>query len=109
MFSYLKEYFNWKALAVCLALVAIGLLSIYSATFDINNAANFRRQLSWAVIGFVAMVAVAFVPMKTIQRLALPTYAVVFAILIIVLAVGSVHKGSRSWFGASGFGGQPSE
>jgi rod shape determining protein RodA len=109
MVSYLKEYFDFRACVFCLVLVIIGLMSIYSATFDINNAANFHRQALWAGIGFVVMLVTAVLPLHTIQRLSFGFYFTTLAILIIVLVVGSTIKGSKSWFGIGGIGGQPSE
>jgi len=109
MNQYFKEYFDTKTFLICLGLVAMGLLSIYSATFDINNAANFHRQAVWAAIGFVGMLITAFLPARTIQRLAFGLYATVIVVLLIVLVVGSTIKGARSWFGVAGLGGQPSE
>ena len=92
-----------------MALVIIGLLLIYSATFDINNAANFHRQSLWACIGFLVMMVTAFIPLRTVQRLSFAFYFSVMAILVVVLVVGSTIKGSKSWFGVGGIGGQPSE
>jgi rod shape determining protein RodA len=109
MFSYLKEYFDFRAFLICLALVFVGLVSIYSATFDINNAANFHRQALWAGIGFIIMVATSFIPLRTLQRLSISFYFIVLAILMIILVIGSTIKGSKSWFGIGGIGGQPSE
>ncbi|MGB2869421.1 MAG: rod shape-determining protein RodA [Bacteroidota bacterium] len=104
--SFVKEYFDFKSFLLCIGLVAVGLLSIYSATFDINNALNFKRQAMWAGVGFFAMLVAAFMPLKTVQRLSLPIYIVSIAILAVVLFAGSTVKGSKSWFA---FGGQPSE
>jgi rod shape determining protein RodA len=109
MFSYLKEYFDFRACLFCVALVIIGLMSIYSATFDINNAANFYRQTLWAGIGFIVMLVTAFIPLRTIQRLSFAFYFTMLAVLMVVLVVGSTIKGSKSWFGIGGIGGQPSE
>jgi rod shape determining protein RodA len=109
MVSYLKEYFDFRACFICLALVIIGLMSIYSATFDINNAANFHRQALWAGIGFLVMMITAFVPLRTVQRLSFAFYFTTLAVLAIILVVGSTVKGSKSWFGVGGIGGQPSE
>jgi rod shape determining protein RodA len=109
MFAYLKEYFDFRALLLCLALVIIGLMAIYSATFDINNAANFYKQAVWAGIGFILMLVTAFVPLRTVLRLSFAFYFTTIAILVVVLIIGSTIKGSRSWFGIGGIGGQPSE
>ncbi|HVN47662.1 MAG TPA: FtsW/RodA/SpoVE family cell cycle protein, partial [Bacteroidota bacterium] len=89
MFSYLKEYFDFKTLLTCTLLLIIGLLSIYSATFDINNAANFHRQLVWVAAGLIVMIVIVFTPLRTIQRLAFPFYFSTLAILIVILLIGS--------------------
>jgi cell division protein FtsW (lipid II flippase) len=44
MLEYLKEYFDYKALLICLGLVAVGLLSVYSATYDVGAAAASDSQ-----------------------------------------------------------------
>ncbi len=109
MLQYIKEYFDAKSFLICIALVFIGLLSIYSATIDINNAAIFYRQAIWAAIGFVVMLITAFIPLKTLHRLAFVFYVISILILIAIIFVGTTIKGSRSWFGLGGLGIQPSE
>ena len=109
MFSYLKEYFDFRACLFCLILVIAGLVSIYSATFDINNAANYYKQALWAGIGLIVMMITAVIPLRTVQRVSFAFYFTTLAILAIVLVVGSTIKGSKSWFGIGGIGGQPSE
>jgi rod shape determining protein RodA len=110
MLEYFKEYFDYKAVAVCLCLVAVGLLSVYSATYDVGAATAFDRQLVWAGIGLAALVAAALFPPKTLQRIALPLYVLTLGVLLGILVVGHTVAGSKSWFGvARGFGGQPSE
>jgi rod shape determining protein RodA len=109
MFSYFKEYFDFRTCIICIALVIIGLMSIYSATFDINNAANFYRQALWAVIGLLVMLITALIPLRTLHRLSFAFYFAMLAILVMVLVIGSTVKGSKSWFGIGGLGGQPSE
>jgi len=109
MYDYFKEYFDFKTFFIVLALVAIGLVSVYSATYDARAGAIFERQLMWCAAGFLAMLATAFLPLRTIQRLSLPAYFVMLAVLLFVLVIGRTVSGSRSWFGVGGLGGQPSE
>lgn len=109
MNSYLKEYFDYKTLFTGLALVVIGLVSIYSATLDVNSAANFYRQGLWSMFGLIALIVVAFFPIKTLQRLSLPVYAISLALLAIILVMGHTVNSSKSWFGLGGLGMQPSE
>jgi rod shape determining protein RodA len=109
MLAYFKEYFDWKTFVISLGLVGIGLISIYSATYDASQSAIFFRQLAWAGVGFVGMMAAAMVPIRTIQRLTWGFYGTMLIVLVAILLIGSTVKGSRSWLGVGGLGGQPSE
>lgn len=109
MLDYFKEYFDFKSFFLTLALVGIGLLAVYSATYDAGAGAIFQRQLLWAGVGFFGMMAAALIPLKTISRIAIPAYAVSLLILLMVLLLGKSVSGSKSWLGVGGLGGQPSE
>ncbi len=109
MNSYIKEYLDYKTLLSGLALVTIGLVSIYSATLDVNSAANFYRQGLWSMFGLIALIVAAFFPIKTLQRLSLPMYVASLALLGVILLLGHTVNSSKSWFGVGGLGMQPSE
>lgn len=109
MRDYVREYFEVKTFFLTLALVVIGLVSVYSATYDAGATGTFYRQMMWAVAGVVMMTAASLVPLKMIQRLAVPSYVLVLAMLAALLLVGKTISGSRSWFGFGGYGIQPSE
>jgi len=109
MLSYFREYFDFYLFFACLVLVVIGLISIYSATYDVNNALSFQRQLIWASCGLVLMLMMAFLPLRLIRRLSPWFYALCLAVLVLVLIFGTVVKGTKGWFGIAGLGGQPSE
>ncbi len=109
MNSYIKEYFDYKTLVSGLALVCIGLASIYSATLDVNSAANFYRQGLWSMFGLIALIVAALFPIKTLQRFSLPMYIVAIALLGTILVLGHTVNSSKSWFGFGGMGMQPSE
>ncbi len=113
MFDYFREYFDFKAFGLCLALVAIGLLSLYSATYDAGAGMIFQKQITWGIVGLVALLISALFPYKLLQRIALPVYALTLGALFSVLMIGHVSSGSKSWFGVGAFGShlgvQPSE
>jgi rod shape determining protein RodA len=109
MTSYIKEYFDYKTFCIICALVLIGFLSVYSATFSVNNALNFYRQIIWGSIGLIIMLVAGFIPLRTVQRLSVPFYFLILFVLLIVLVIGITVKGSKRWIGVGGFGGQPSE
>lgn len=109
MIDFFKEYFDFRTLAITLALAAIGLFSIYSATYDAKVGFVFYRQLAWSGISIFGLLVAAFLPLKTLQRIAIPSYVTTIVLLVIVLILGKTISGSKSWFGIGGFGIQPSE
>jgi len=109
MMRYLAEYFDLRVFLATLALVAIGLVSIYSATYDARASEIFWRQLTWGGIGLAAFLVVTFLPLRTIQYVALGAYALSVLMLVIVLLLGKTVAGSTSWFTLGSFGFQPSE
>jgi len=109
MNPFFKEYFDRTSFLICIALVVIGLASIYSATFDTNAAGRFDKQLLWACLGFVSLVVTMFTPLRVIQRWSFALYLLSLLGLGAVLAIGTREHGSQSWFGVGGMGGQPSE
>jgi len=103
----LAEGIDGPLLAVALALTAIGLAALYSASYE--NSARVVAQLGNLAVALAAMWLVAQVPPQTLARLALPAYALALALLLGVAAFGEVVNGARRWLNL-GFGRfQPSE
>ncbi len=109
MKNYVKEYFDYKTFAVVIVLIAIGFISIYSATFNAGASEIFHKQILWFLVGFMGMAIVLFLPLRALQSLTLPLYMFSLLILLVVLAHGKTVAGSTSWLGFLGIGGQPSE
>jgi cell division protein FtsW len=94
-------------------LVIVGLMMVYSATFDWSYQAHrdsFRiasRQFLWVGLSLVAMVVVAAVPYDWWQSMAVPIMVGGLLLLILVLIAGEDRFGARrSFFDGSV---QPSE
>lgn len=109
MNTFFNEYFDRVTFFTVLGLVGIGLLSVYSATFDAYEGRDFYRQLLWAGIGFTLMMTMMLLPLRWMQRSALPLFFASLSLLILVLLVGKRVYGSQSWLGVAGLGIQPSE
>ncbi len=104
-----RERIDYLTLTITLLLIVISVASVYSATYDAGAATYFNRQLLWSLIGFVLMIATMFVPFRSLQLVAYPLYGVSLFVLIVILAMGKVVAGSKSWLGVGGLGLQPSE
>lgn len=109
MNSFFKEYFDRTIFFCVLSLVGIGLLSIYSATFDAYEGRDFYRQLMWVGVGFVSMITMMLMPLRWLQRNALRIFFSSLTLLVLVLVAGKRVYGSQSWLGFAGLGIQPSE
>jgi rod shape determining protein RodA len=103
----LAEGIDGPLFTIALALTAIGLAALYSASYE--NAARVVAQLGNLAVALTAMWLVAQVPPQTLARLAVPAYALALLLLLGVAAFGEVVNGARRWLNV-GFGRfQPSE
>ena len=96
-------------LLTTLLLIGVGLVMLYSATYQWSLAV-FRRQLVWLAVGAVGVVALAAIPPRVWLRFYKPLYALNVAMLLGVLAFGAERKGAQRWLELpGGFQLQPSE
>jgi rod shape determining protein RodA len=103
-------------LCTTLALAAIGVVMVYSATQHKLAAAGadpqlyLIRQAIWVILGIVAMVAMTFVDYRLIRDFSPVVYlATVFVLLAVLSPLGSASKGAQAWFQVGAFQFQPSE
>lgn len=109
MNNWFEEKVDFSILIPVVLLVILGLISIYSATYDTGASDYFNKQLIWAGLGFICMIFVALIPFRTLQLLSFPIYISSIIFLILVLIFGKTVAGSKSWFGIGNIGIQPSE
>jgi rod shape determining protein RodA len=100
---------DWAMLLAALALPAIGLVVIYSATAGTPNSGAFERQLMWLVLGLVAMTVALAIDYHTLSEFSWVLYGGSAVLLVITLAFGRVVNASKSWIGFGGVQFQPSE
>lgn len=104
-------------LSAVLALSALGLVMVYSASAvaaaaRTGDGAHFlKRQLVAAALGVSAMAAVLKVGYRRLAALAYPALlsAVVLLVLVLIPGIGSTAGGARRWIRLSGFSLQPAE
>ena len=109
MSKIVGEFFDLKTFAIALALVAIGLVAIYSATYDARASAIFYKQLTWAGVGVLVLLFAVLLPFRVLQAISFPAYGLTIAMLIAVLVIGRTVSGSTSWFNFGAFRLQPAE
>ena len=111
-----RTHLEWHVLLfVTLALVAFGLVMVYSATSAPAALGNgdptgyLERQGAYAAIGIVLLAFAARTPYSIWRKLAPPLLVSAFALCVAVLVLGDPVNGARRWltFGPAVF--QPSE
>ena len=104
-------------LILLLALLAVGLTMLYSASYAqsqydtgyTQSARYLQKQAVCAVVGLVGMVVLSRIPPETWYRAAWPLYGVSIVLLLSVLLFGQSVNGARRWVSIAGIQFQPSE
>jgi rod shape determining protein RodA len=106
---------DWVLLAAVGALLAIGVVLVWSATSarDVLTGGDPRaflsRQLVNVALGLALMAVVAAIDHRWLRRLAPVVYLGSIGGLVLVLVAGSTVNGSRSWLMVGSWSLQPSE
>jgi len=103
----LVAHVDGPLLLITLALMAFGLATVYSATYDANNRAF--SQLLNMLVGLAVMWAVAELPPQKLMRFAVPLYVIGVVLLVLVFLVGVKVNGARRWLPIGFTRIQPSE
>lgn len=100
---------DWVLIMVTTLLFAMGLISIYSATYDAGMSEYFTKQLLFGVVGYGIMVSIMFMPERWLFDYAYILYGLAMLLLIAVIVVGKTVYGSKSWLTLGPITFQPSE
>jgi rod shape determining protein RodA len=111
----LLRHLDVALLGAVLALVAFGLLMVYSATnrtlleFGDDPALFLKRQGAFAAVGVAAMVVAAAVDYRYIRLSSGLLYAATVLLLVLVQTpLGTTSRGAQRWFQVGGFQFSPS-
>ena len=99
-------------LLATLGLVAASLVALDGATQnDIPGDPDYyvHRQAAYAAIGLVLMYAVSRLDYSRLRELRYPVYGLLLGLIVLVLVVGGVTRGTRAWIELPFFNFQPSE
>lgn len=105
-------HLDWAFIAAMVALMAIGLASIYSAKWDFVHQApgrEFWKQLYAVGIGMGVFVVCLLVDYRSLTQRSLIIYGALIVLLLYVAFFGVVRNGSRRWIPLGGLDFQPSE
>jgi rod shape determining protein RodA len=109
-FYFIKKIDKVLLFAVIL-LVILGLITIFSVSFSAEsvNLLNFKKQILFAFIGFIAMFFASSVDYRILKNYISIFYILIFLLLVAVLFLGRITRGTTGWFNFGIFSLQPSE
>jgi len=105
--------YDWLSILIFNLLVIIGIISIYSATYNPNQTnilqTFYGKQSIWFAFSYILILSILFFPLKSIKNNASLLYLFGLLLLFLVLLFGANINGNKSWFRLGGFSIQPSE
>ena len=99
-----RVHFDYALVLIVAGLVVVGLMMVYSATFDWSyqaHASSFyiaSRQFLWTALGVAVMVTAASISYDQWQQWALHVMGVALVMLVLVLLIGDDRFGARRSF-----------
>jgi cell division protein FtsW len=84
---------DWILLCTTLAIVALGLMMVYSSTSDLgyraygDSAYFFKRQIMWLFLGLAGLFVAARLPHRHWMKLSIPIMALTILLLLILVIV----------------------
>ncbi|TRZ65793.1 rod shape-determining protein RodA [bacterium] len=110
MSNKILDKFDLTLILATVAMVTIGIFSIYSATNAHTGGTDFyNKQLLFAFVGLAVIFTANYLSPKYFSQFSYYLYAFSIVLLILVLIFGKTINGNKSWFYIGGFGIQPSE
>lgn len=99
-------------LLVALIIVSLGLLSIYSSTYQKEGRLwqdIFKKQVLWIVFGLALFVLISNFSYRWLWDVTYVLYILMLIFLLLVFALGVVRLGAQRWLKIAWFNFQPSE
>jgi len=99
---------HWPLFISMMMLISIGILFIYSASYE-NPAKYEVRQMFWAAAGFCIFFSVPAVGHRTFLNMSYLLYAITLVLLVGVHFFGETRYGAQRWLAIGPWSMQPSE
>lgn len=106
---------DWFTLVLYLLLVACGVVSIYAASYDFDNASIFDfnefsgKQIHWIGLSLILGFVLLLIEERMYEAYAYPIYIAIIFLLIVTIFIAPNIKGSRSWLVLGPMSVQPAE
>jgi rod shape determining protein RodA len=109
LFRRIRNHFDWPLVLTIVAIAAIGLVNLYSATRAAPVHGLFEAHIRFLVVGAGLFMVAAVIDYRVWLRFAWIILLIGVVAVVGVHFVGVVVKGSRRWLGVGNLRIQPSE
>lgn len=109
------RHLDWTTVIIYLLMVAAGVVSIYAASYDFDNASMFSfdefsgKQVRWIGLGLILGFVVLLTDYRIYDTYAYPIYFAMLLLLLVTPFMAHEIKGSRSWLSVGPMSLQPAE
>ncbi len=106
---------DWPTVIIYLIMVLAGMVSIYAASYDFDNASMFAatefsgKQLRWIGLSLALGLVILLIDSRMYETYAYPIYIAVLILLAVTPFLAHDIKGSRSWITFGSMSLQPAE
>ena len=106
---------DWATVTIYLIMVIAGMISIYAASYDFDEASMFSstefsgKQLRWIALSLILGVVILLSDVRLYETYAYPIYILVCIVLLITPFIAPDIKGSHSWISFGSMSLQPAE
>jgi rod shape determining protein RodA len=101
------------SLFIFLCIAALGVASVYSATFEIGAESLFEgrsgKQMMWLGLSFFLGIVIFLINTNFYEQFSWVFYIFFTTLLVVVLVIGADINGARSWIKIGSYSLQPSE
>ncbi|NUN09851.1 MAG: rod shape-determining protein RodA [Ignavibacteriaceae bacterium] len=105
-----RDKFDFIMFTAIVLLVLIGFVAIYSSTQNtVTEQNNIYKQVTFWFVSLAVFSFIYSIPLQTIRTYIIPLYSASVFFLILVLFLGKVVGGAKSWIPIGPFSFQPSE
>lgn len=106
---------DWMTIILYLLLVGAGVVSIYAASYDFDNASMFSfqefsgKQVMWIGLGLLLGIVIMNIDYRVFETYAYAIYGGVVLLLLVTIFIAPNVKGSHSWIVMGPVSLQPAE
>ena len=112
LFLYRIRRMDWWMFSAMLALMVLGVMFIYSASYRGDGLAvpnHYRRQIVWGLAGIICLVVLTQLDYQRLGESSWLWYSIAVVLLVLVLLMGKTISGASRWLDVFGIRVQPSE